>query len=78
MALLELRERELKLTQQFQESESARAAQLKYIQTLTRMLQELQADLKNLFARTGFRWLTKFSSWPEVDKLREQAGKPNE
>jgi 2-polyprenyl-3-methyl-5-hydroxy-6-metoxy-1,4-benzoquinol methylase len=71
LALLEFRERELKLTQQCQESWA-------YIETLKRMLQELQDNLKALFARSGFRWLTRFSSWPEVDKLIEQVGKPDE
>jgi 2-polyprenyl-3-methyl-5-hydroxy-6-metoxy-1,4-benzoquinol methylase len=71
LALLELRERELKLTQQCQESWT-------YIQTLTSIQQELQADLKALFARSGFRWLTRFSRWPELDKLKSQIGTPDE
>lgn len=92
LALLDLRERELDLTQKLQESESDRAARWTQIETLTGMLKEsktdcpargeqiemLVADLRALFARPGFRWLIRFSSWPEVKKLEEQIGADNE
>lgn len=66
------------LTGMLKESETDRAARWTQIETLTKTLQELQADLQTLFARPGFRVLTRFSGWSEVDKLKNRIGKPNE
>jgi hypothetical protein len=42
------------------------------------MLNELEEDLRALFAHPSFRWLAKFSSWPEATKLAERIEIPNE
>ena len=92
LASLDLRERELNLTRKLQESEADRAARGEQIEALTRMPREseadraargeqvemLGADLRTLFNRPGFRWLTKLSNWPEVKKLEKRIGTPNE
>lgn len=91
LALFDVRERELGLARKFEESEADRAKRAEQIDLLTAMLKEsetdraargeqigaLVADLRALFSRPGFRWLTRFASWPEVKKLAEQLGTPN-
>jgi hypothetical protein len=78
------------LTEMLKASEADRAARGEQIKTLTGMVKEseadraargeqietLTADLRALFARPGFRWLIRFSSWPEVKKLAERIGTP--
>jgi len=80
------------LTGMLRESESGRVARGEQIETLTGMLREsesdrvargeqietLVADLRALFARPGFRWLIRFSRWPEVKKLAERIGAHDE
>ena len=41
-------------------------------------LELFQTDLRALFARRGFRWITRFIGWPEVEKLAGRAGKSGE
>lgn len=80
------------LTAMLKESESDRAVRGEQIESLSGMLKEskadcaargeqievLVADLRALFTRPGFRWLIRFSSWPEVKKLAERIGVHNE
>jgi hypothetical protein len=53
------------------ESEADRATRLEQIESLT-------ADLRALFVRPSFRWLLRFSSWPEINKLAERIDAHNE
>ena len=59
------------LTAMLQESETDRRARGEQIDSLTAML-------RILFSRPAFRWLTKFSSWPELKELAKRIGAPNE
>lgn len=42
-----------------------------------KQMESLLGDLRALFARPGFRYLTRFSSWAEVKALSEQLGVPH-
>ncbi|MDP2109760.1 MAG: methyltransferase domain-containing protein [Thiobacillus sp.] len=80
------------LTAMLTELDFDRAARGEQIESLSGMLKEFKADsaargeqiemlvvdLRALFARPGFRWLIRFSSWPEVRKLAERVGAHNE
>jgi 2-polyprenyl-3-methyl-5-hydroxy-6-metoxy-1,4-benzoquinol methylase len=66
------------LTGMLEKSEADRAARLDQIKTLTGMLEALVVDLRALFSRPGFRWLSRLASWPEVRKLSERLGMPDE
>ena len=85
LAMLDLRERELDLTQKLQESESDRAARWTQIETLTKMVREsslanesLKGELLRLFLRPGFMWLAKIFRRPEAKKMAERLGVKNE
>jgi FkbM family methyltransferase len=53
------------------ESESDRAARGEQVEYL---LEQLRA----LFARTGFRWMTRYLNWPEIKKLAARVSATNE
>jgi 2-polyprenyl-3-methyl-5-hydroxy-6-metoxy-1,4-benzoquinol methylase len=72
LSMLDLRERELNLTQKLQESESDRAARWTQIETLTNMVKEsdgtlksLKEYLKHLFSYPAFLWLIKVFRRPK-------------
>ena len=74
------------------ESESDRAARGEQIETLSALLKESESDraargeqveylleqLRALFARTGFRRMTRYLNWPEVKKLAARVRATNE
>lgn len=80
------------LTSMVKESEADRAARGEQIETLTRLLKESEADravrteqtaaltseLRALFARPVFHWISGFLSWPEVKKVAEWIRPRNE
>jgi hypothetical protein len=66
------------LTKMVKESEADRAARGEQIEAQGEQIELLKADLRALFARPGFRLLTKYSNWLEVKKLAKQIGLPNE
>lgn len=81
LALLDLRARELDLAEKFSESEIDRAARFVQIQTLTEMVKETEAKLKEteanlraLFARRAFRYWFKVSNWIELKELAKRIG----
>ncbi|OAI09646.1 hypothetical protein A1359_18705 [Methylomonas lenta] len=81
LALLDLRARELDLAEKFSESEIDRSARFVQIQTLTEMvknsqatLKETEANLRALFARKAFRYWFKVSNWIELKELAKRIG----
>jgi hypothetical protein len=80
------------LSDLLKESESDRAARGEQIKTLSDLLKESESDraargeqieyllehMRALFARRGFRWMTRYPNWPEVKKLLERINTPNE
>ena len=74
------------------ESESDRAARGEQIGSLSALLKESESDraargeqieyllesLRALFARPGFRWMTRYLNWPELGKLSERVNTSNE
>jgi 2-polyprenyl-3-methyl-5-hydroxy-6-metoxy-1,4-benzoquinol methylase len=80
------------LTSLVNEAQTDLLALTKQIETLTEINQQLEvdqtvrneeaqlvlADLQTLFERRGFRALTRFTDWPEVNNLIKRVGKPNE
>ncbi len=59
------------LTGRLRESESDRAARGEQIKAM-------KTDLRALFSRARFNWLTRYANWPEIKKLAEHFGTPNE
>jgi glycosyltransferase involved in cell wall biosynthesis len=60
------------LTLMLKESEADRAKRAEQIE----QIQNLSTELRILFSRSGFRWLTRCVKWPELEKLGQQIGTP--